>query len=536
MVLISLRASWRHRIAEEKIYHDENEVAENMILDEHEEYLRYISRYKHEWQEYNGFGSASMRKSTSFSASEEDGSEDIYTSGSGSGSQVISYTNPMDNLIMNDDMASLASGDISFPSLNVPPSCDESSIQEGPIVPVPPPLLSDRRSDEEIEDGVDQSQEVMLFNRESLGCPAGNQHLGPQKGKAKAKTKEEEEKSEVTPVPRDDKKTDSLSSDSGESTDFSSIGRAASGMNTNLYWRHQLGSGVEVAFSSDVSDSLMVSPTSQPGLYSFDLTKTPSQSFEDTEKPLIDHSKIKNILLPQSSSSSDGEEENSEISWKLKPMTLPVVPIAVTRQQSCPAPVTSLETTRKPDLAALNEISRQQSCPTGGDPVETKSKQKHNSSVDVSSDQIPSNNSGSNPQQNIALKVDVPRNQTTHHKPHASSGESAGSKSRKAGGMSIKFSPYQFSRQKSCPTSQASNQLQETNLSTRKAAFAKPYDLARQQSCPTSKSQSNASHPVIFSDRPLTSTRTKTRLFNLVRKFDPRPSTSDEDDEDERTI
>jgi len=55
MMMISLRASWLRNIEEEKVYHDETEIAENMVLDEHEEYLAYISRYKHEWQEYEGF-------------------------------------------------------------------------------------------------------------------------------------------------------------------------------------------------------------------------------------------------------------------------------------------------------------------------------------------------------------------------------------------------------------------------------------------------------------------------------------------------
>lgn len=55
MTMMSLRASWLQNIKEEKVYHDESEVAENMILDEHEEYLAYISKYKHEWQEYRGF-------------------------------------------------------------------------------------------------------------------------------------------------------------------------------------------------------------------------------------------------------------------------------------------------------------------------------------------------------------------------------------------------------------------------------------------------------------------------------------------------
>jgi hypothetical protein len=56
MAMISLRTSWLQSIGEEeKVYHDEDEIAENMVVDEHEEYLKYISKYKHEWQEYNGF-------------------------------------------------------------------------------------------------------------------------------------------------------------------------------------------------------------------------------------------------------------------------------------------------------------------------------------------------------------------------------------------------------------------------------------------------------------------------------------------------
>ena len=49
MVMITLRASWIQRMDDEKIY-DESEVAENMFVDEHEEYLTYISKYKHEWE------------------------------------------------------------------------------------------------------------------------------------------------------------------------------------------------------------------------------------------------------------------------------------------------------------------------------------------------------------------------------------------------------------------------------------------------------------------------------------------------------
>jgi hypothetical protein len=56
MIMITLRTSWLKSTGdEEKVYQDENEIAENMIVNEHEEYLAYISKYNHEWQEYNGF-------------------------------------------------------------------------------------------------------------------------------------------------------------------------------------------------------------------------------------------------------------------------------------------------------------------------------------------------------------------------------------------------------------------------------------------------------------------------------------------------
>ena len=54
-VAITLRASWLQSIGEEeKVFEDEDDIAENMVVDEHEEYLSYISQYKHEWQEYDG--------------------------------------------------------------------------------------------------------------------------------------------------------------------------------------------------------------------------------------------------------------------------------------------------------------------------------------------------------------------------------------------------------------------------------------------------------------------------------------------------
>jgi hypothetical protein len=279
MVLISLRASWRLKIAEEKIYHDENEVAENMIVDEHEEYLAYISKYKHEWQEYNGFGSTSIRKSTSFSASEEDPNDlSSYHSDSASMSQTTDYTNTGD--YSADELVSIASGDISFPSLEVPPSGD--SCDAGPIVPVPPPLLTSKL-EQHLEES--QSQEPMLFD-DRIENPPGNHYMRPSRATSSNNTTtrrapelvnralEEEEKVEVDAPDQNDNAA-IASAATEESTDYSSIGRNAGLSTAGLYWRDQLGLGIEVAMSS-VSDSLVVSPNSDRGATSFDLTKTPS--------------------------------------------------------------------------------------------------------------------------------------------------------------------------------------------------------------------------------------------------------------------
>jgi hypothetical protein len=51
--LVSMRASWRHKVIEYKIF-DESEVAVNMVVDEHEDYLTFISKYRQEWEEYQG--------------------------------------------------------------------------------------------------------------------------------------------------------------------------------------------------------------------------------------------------------------------------------------------------------------------------------------------------------------------------------------------------------------------------------------------------------------------------------------------------
>lgn len=281
MVLISLRASWRLNIAEEKIYHDESEVAENMIVDEHEEYLRYISRYKHEWQEYNGFDNESIRNSRSVSASEED-PEELH-SVSEAMSETTGYTTAQQGeerfTTDEEELTSIASGDISFPSLAVPPTEDSG---DGQIVPMPPPLLSPTRNVAKADE--DQNQEVMLYDQTTMNAP-GNHYLRPAPVTATAVGKNK--RSPKVPPPIDTSvPTEQVAAgnaklapaDSEESTDFSSIGRNAGGgivSPTSLYWKHQVGLGIEVAMSS-VSDSLVVSPNSESGLTSFDLTKTPS--------------------------------------------------------------------------------------------------------------------------------------------------------------------------------------------------------------------------------------------------------------------
>ena len=78
MTMISLRTAWLRNIEEEKVYHDEDEVAENMILDEHEEYLHYISKYKHEWQEYNGFNENRSKAAEGFFEDEEGSAGSVY--------------------------------------------------------------------------------------------------------------------------------------------------------------------------------------------------------------------------------------------------------------------------------------------------------------------------------------------------------------------------------------------------------------------------------------------------------------------------
>jgi hypothetical protein len=152
MVMITLRASWLRHIEEEKVYHDEDEVAENMILDEHEEYLAYISRYKHEWQEYGGFEENGVDDGYLDDETEEgyddqrsyDGSAEDCSAISGLDSSVdderARSAYRMNNAV---DGAVFASDDISFPSLSGQRSVEERAEKVRPedFMPIPAPLL-----------------------------------------------------------------------------------------------------------------------------------------------------------------------------------------------------------------------------------------------------------------------------------------------------------------------------------------------------------------------------------------------------------
>ena len=203
MILISLRASWLKNVEEEKVYHDENEIAENMILDEHEEYLAYISRYKHEWQEYHGFdaptsvarsnslsyiddgcGSAYFEDVSSHEESESDhesyespvkpheGSDNSSNDGGGPGGidvpvRSLFHTNASISISDDDDRA-VAIDEISFPSLSVRQSSDSIgvSIREEEFFTGPSSLLSPGANTDFVETTPDEilvpSTEIVL--------------------------------------------------------------------------------------------------------------------------------------------------------------------------------------------------------------------------------------------------------------------------------------------------------------------------------------------------------------------------------------
>jgi hypothetical protein len=165
MVMISLRASWLRHIEEEKVYHDEDEVAENMILDEHEEYLAYISKYKHEWQEYAGFDKdgAVASDDEDYIEDESDYDDGTYddgfeessdVSGLGVGSADFGVDPPTKSYGYDSavDGVTNASDEVSFQSLSVQKSEDDpqrvlpEELLTSPSLLLPPPMNPQHRS------------------------------------------------------------------------------------------------------------------------------------------------------------------------------------------------------------------------------------------------------------------------------------------------------------------------------------------------------------------------------------------------------
>ena len=187
MTMISLRASWLRNIEEEKVYHDESEIAENMILDEHEEYLNYISRYKHEWQEYRGFEETSVIQSHEDSFEDEDslyfddgrgyyGSEEFSDEENSdvsnpTGFDVDIFPPSLHTPSIDDGARACAIDEISFQSLSGHKSEESASIGENEFFGMPKPLLPPPENPNYRADAPDEilipSQEVVLKDSKS---------------------------------------------------------------------------------------------------------------------------------------------------------------------------------------------------------------------------------------------------------------------------------------------------------------------------------------------------------------------------------
>ncbi|GAX22798.1 hypothetical protein FisN_24Lh079 [Fistulifera solaris] len=178
MVLISLRASWGQVILEDKIY-EEHEVAENMIVDEHEEYLLYISRYKHEWETYDQANwrpqlpiSPSVTSSATQSASDPsaDNEQNVVGQKSKCVLSPISGFNPYE--MDQCSVSSLGSGKISFLSLQESPTQENHLSSRESRNPDNDRHYDDGRGDEErIINSTGESMELRLPSARYLFRP-----------------------------------------------------------------------------------------------------------------------------------------------------------------------------------------------------------------------------------------------------------------------------------------------------------------------------------------------------------------------------
>jgi len=159
MVVLSLRAAWRHDTTQESDKSDTvyDEGEEVMFHDEYEEYLEYISKYKHEWEVYEGIESDSAKggsKNGSEANNEEE--EDYMSNSSISENNSGSYCDDDSSGFASSHAESTIPDDISFPSLQITPSVEAGFVDAAVI----PSLLPTASSDEE--------EEMDTFHFESL--------------------------------------------------------------------------------------------------------------------------------------------------------------------------------------------------------------------------------------------------------------------------------------------------------------------------------------------------------------------------------
>ena len=178
MGIVSLRASWSYNDAEDKIF-DESEVAGNIILDEHEEYLHYISAFKHEWEEYRGVTrlpevpNPEEGSTDSSSSTEPDGENRIqanvgitYSEASSISDSCITET-PSIEVVDGSDQAfdpyhisdsqtispAVSTDNISFLSLAVSKTFENEAVEHHPtMMKTLPPSLLQERVDQERDD------------------------------------------------------------------------------------------------------------------------------------------------------------------------------------------------------------------------------------------------------------------------------------------------------------------------------------------------------------------------------------------------
>eukprot|EP00547_Thalassionema_nitzschioides_P011092 CAMPEP_0194259380 /NCGR_PEP_ID=MMETSP0158-20130606/43430_1 /TAXON_ID=33649 /ORGANISM="Thalassionema nitzschioides, Strain L26-B" /LENGTH=612 /DNA_ID=CAMNT_0038999155 /DNA_START=572 /DNA_END=2407 /DNA_ORIENTATION=+ len=165
MVMLSLRASWLQEIEQSDrsatVYDEGEEV---LIHDEYEEYLQYISKYKHEWEVYEGINSGSVEGD---SKAESTGSipnvEHVYLSNSSNSESNSASFCDDDSGFASSQAESTIPDDISFLSLQITPSI-EAGLGNVAVIPS---LLPAASSEEEMD----------TFEFESLELVANDNRL-----------------------------------------------------------------------------------------------------------------------------------------------------------------------------------------------------------------------------------------------------------------------------------------------------------------------------------------------------------------------